>query len=152
LTRFIKRFGIIKAAKIGGFLCGPIFALIPVCTYVAQYSMYALWPILIIWITIKNMLGQIIFCAVNLMVNNSVDIVDLGTVNGISMSLGSLARSVGPALGGVLWSVSSTMRFPGYQFVVFVFVGLIGIVIGFFAGFVPKHLDRTIRHEPPPGE
>ena len=41
-----------------------------------------------------------------IMINNSVLDESLGVVNGLGQSLASLARMIGPGLGGILWSVS----------------------------------------------
>ena len=40
------------------------------------------------------------------MINNSVFDEALGAVNGLGQSMASLARAIGPAFGGLLWSIS----------------------------------------------
>jgi hypothetical protein len=46
------------------------------------------------------------FTAMMIQVNDSVADKNLGAINGLGQSIGALARAVGPALGGILWSVS----------------------------------------------
>ena len=41
-----------------------------------------------------------------IMINNSVFDEALGAVNGLGQSMASLARAIGPAFGGLLWSIS----------------------------------------------
>jgi len=42
----------------------------------------------------------------------------LGAVNGLGQSLASLSRSIGPAVGGVLWSLSVHYHFVFLNFMV----------------------------------
>ena len=46
------------------------------------------------------------FTAMMIQVNDSVADKNLGAVNGLGQSIGALARAIGPALGGILWSLS----------------------------------------------
>ena len=46
------------------------------------------------------------------MINNSVYDESLGKVNGLGQSMASLARTIGPAFGGLLWSFS--LEVPTY--------------------------------------
>jgi hypothetical protein len=45
------------------------------------------------------------------MINNSVFDHHLGAANGLGQCLASLARAIGPAVGGALWSISVQVRF-----------------------------------------
>lgn len=58
--------------------------------------------------TMRSFLSSLCFLPVMIMVNNSAPSAELGTVNGIGQSLGSLARTVGPALGGALWALGES--------------------------------------------
>jgi hypothetical protein len=61
----------------------------------------------------------------NLMVTNSASSDRVGSVNGVGQSCASIARAVGPAAGGAMWSLSEASAAPGHQFVVFVFVAAV---------------------------
>lgn len=45
-----------------------------------------------------------------IMINNSVFDESLGAVNGLGQSMAALARTIGPAIGGLLWSISLEVR------------------------------------------
>ena len=47
-----------------------------------------------------------------LLINNSVPSSIIGQVNGIGQSWAALARSAGPAFGGVIWGMSVTIGGP----------------------------------------
>ena len=49
--------------------------------------------------------------------NDSVADRHLGEVNGLGQSIGALARAVGPALGGLLWSLSRQFNFIFANFI-----------------------------------
>jgi uncharacterized membrane protein YgcG len=71
-------------------------------------------------------------------VNHSVTDEYLGAVNGLGQSLAALARSVGPALGGVLWSLSTTHHFVYLNFIAVV------VVLGaslYISSLMPASLD-----------
>merc|ERR1712216_567486 len=57
------------------------------------------------------------FTAVMIQVNDSVADRHLGVVNGLGQSIGALARAIGPALGGMLWSISRNYNFIFVNFI-----------------------------------
>ncbi len=63
--------------------------------------------------------------------NHSAYDYQLGTINGIGQTVAAAARSIGPALGGLLWSLSVKIHFLYINFVVTVFIFLIMHAIGY---------------------
>jgi hypothetical protein len=59
-------------------------------------------------------------------------------VNGLGQSLASLARSAGPALGGVLWSVSTKHHAVFVNFLVVCVLLCVGLYIN---NVIPRSLD-----------
>lgn len=74
------------------------------------------------------------------MVNHSVYDRDLGAVNGLGQSMSSLARSVGPALGGALWSLSVKFDFIFLNFIIAVAILVLCQILG---RFLPVSLDYS---------
>jgi hypothetical protein len=70
-----------------------------------------LWLLLGSCATLKNIFACCAFTAVMIQVNDSCSHKHLGAVNGLGQSLGALARAVGPAVGGLLWSISLHTNF-----------------------------------------
>lgn len=45
-----------------------------------------------------------------------------GAVNGTAQTLASAVRALGPALGGYMWAVFSSLMAPGHQIIPFVII------------------------------
>ena len=65
-----------------------------------------MWGLLLAAAISKNIFASMHFTAMMIQVNDSVADKNLGAVNGLGQSIGALARAIGPALGGILWSLS----------------------------------------------
>ena len=81
-----------------------------------------MWFLLVISIVLKNISACVSFTANMIMLNNSVFDPHLGAINGLGQSLASLARAIGPAIGGALWSLSTQIT-PFINFTA-IFLGL----------------------------
>lgn len=67
---------------------------------------WAAWVVLYVAMLLKSLAGCFAFTGTMIVVNTSVDPQQLGAVNGVGQSLASLARGVGPAVGGLLWGLT----------------------------------------------
>jgi len=101
--------------------------------------MWLLWPLLILVNTFKNLFTNFSFTAAVIMVNYSVTDEYLGAVNGLGQSLGALARSLGPAVGGLLWSVATKYDFVYLNFVAVIAVFALNYYVSYLA---PASLDH----------
>lgn len=101
--------------------------------------LWLLWPVLIIVNTVKNLFTCMAFTSAILMVNHSVTDEYLGAVNGLGQSLGALARSLGPAVGGLLWSVGTRYNFAYFNFIATTLLYLLNYYV---SHLVPKSLDH----------
>jgi hypothetical protein len=97
-----------------------------------------LWPALILVTMCRNFITALTFTAAIVMVNNSVEDKHLGKVNGLGQSLGSLARSLGPALGGVIWSIGTISNFVYLNFIVIFMTYAVNYYV---TSLLPKSLD-----------
>lgn len=67
----------------------------------------AAWGLLYTAMLLKALAGCFAFTGTMITVNTSVsDPQQLGEVNGVGQSLASLARGVGPAMGGLMWGIT----------------------------------------------
>jgi MFS family permease len=99
--------------------------------------MFTLWPLLLLTNVFKNVCAACSFTAVMIQVNHSVYEDYLGAVNGLGQSLAALARAIGPALGGMLWSMSIKNHF--------VFLNFIGVsVLLCCCGLLNRQLPNSI--------
>jgi hypothetical protein len=96
--------------------------------------------LLIITHVCRYMASILSFTVVIIFVNHSVVDAHLGKVNGLGQMAAATARSVGPALGGVLWSQSLRLHFIFFNFIL-----VSGIMLGCF--FLSRSLPVSIEEK-----
>lgn len=68
------------------------------------------------------------FTSSMIMVNSAAPRNAMGAVNGFGQGMACFVRAAGPALGGLMWGLSTTVHFAGSQFLPFMCVA-----VGFLA-------------------
>ena len=83
------------------------------------------------------------YAAVFLLINNAVEPMHSGTVNGVAQSFASVARAVGPLTGGLVFAItaSSPWPFPLNWYFSFIVPSLIMFGAYQIACNLPKTLD-----------
>jgi len=96
-----------------GLACmGPMFSFFWIVGMFWPYlSSWAGWLIVSSFVLLKNTFLSISFAGCFVMMTNSVPQHHLGTLNGIGQTFGSLSRTIGPALCGLLWSIGVQFNF-----------------------------------------
>lgn len=102
-------------------------------------QLWLLWPLLILINTLKNLFSCFMFTSSIIMVNHSVTDEYLGAANGLGQSLGALARSLGPAVGGLLWSLSTRYNFIYLNFIAVTVIFGLNYYVSYL---VPDSLDH----------
>jgi hypothetical protein len=106
------------------------------------------WAALQGLISLQQQLDGLSFTAVFIMVNNSCPSASLGAVNGMAQSLSALARAVGPALAGAVWSASIDPAlaawFPLGHATLFVLLGSIGLLDLGLSYLVPSDIQQSV--------
>lgn len=103
----------------------------------------AVMAVLIVICTGKYVLSCIAFTASMILINHSVLDKDLGKANGLGQSFAALARAVGPALGGIFWSLSLHNHFI---FANFLLIAAVLLLCAFVNDFLPSSLDWKYSH------
>jgi hypothetical protein len=73
-----------------------------------------------------------------IIINHSVTTDKLGEVNGLGQSFAAAARSIGPAIGGAMWSISVRNRFIFMNFIV---ASSVLLATQYIAYLLPDSLD-----------
>jgi MFS family permease len=68
--------------------------------------------------------------SVMIFINNAVPPERMATANGLGQTLGAAARTVGPALGGWLWTAAVRAALPGGGALVFAVAAVLCVVLG----------------------
>ncbi|MCO5579188.1 hypothetical protein L7F22_033041 [Adiantum nelumboides] len=100
-----KRLGPIQTCRVSALLSVPLIALYPL---IAQLHGTLLWVLVIVASCIKNVLSVSVMTASFILINHAVTSDQRGVANGISMSVMSLFKAVGPATAGLLLSWAET--------------------------------------------
>lgn len=134
--------GPIVVARIAGVASIPVLTSYP---YIAMLSGFSLALLLNCASVLKNVLSVSIITGMFLLQNNAVDQHQRGAANGISMTLQSLFKAIGPACGGALLSWTQRRQYaaflPGDQMIFFI----LNIIeaIGVFMTFRPFLVTRN---------
>ena len=118
---------------------------LPFMSHLAEGNQYLFWGLLFC----LQMFGRA-FCVISLfttnaiLANNSTDYY-LGTVNGVMASIGALARSFGPFLGGWLLTVSmkSTLSFPFDFHLLYNWLALVAVIMFSVSLILRSSLDTV---------
>lgn len=97
------------------------------------------WGILIFLGILRGFTSSVAFTAVTIQINHSVYDEHLGLVNGLGQTFASAARAIGPAIGGLLWTVSVSTNFV---FLNFIIVSLILLFSVFLDSMLPSWLEN----------
>ncbi|KAJ3411113.1 hypothetical protein HDV05_002722 [Chytridiales sp. JEL 0842] len=103
-----------------------------------------IWPALIANMAARQVANVLSFTSVMIMINNSAEKGQLGIVNGIGQTSAAFVRSIGPALGGIMWAWSLTngRPFPFNYWFVFVVLLVLAVITKVQAHMIPKEAGK----------
>lgn len=80
-----------------------------------------------------------------ILINNSVPSEKRGAMNGLGMTLGSLGKSIGPAVGSVIfaWTLTNGIGFPLDYHFIFYLGGLIAALVSLMTFWLPPSLEKS---------
>jgi MFS family permease len=121
---------------------------VPTCFVTADLYLlvnkeWLIWILLPLSYCLRISALEVCYCSIMMMINNSVSVDHLGTVNGIAQSLVAFTRTVGPALGSSLFALSITVDFFLLFDVHFTFflTGVLTILLIPLGFFLPKSIN-----------
>jgi len=133
LTGLVRRFGFYKTMRIGAFCSVPFACLIPLSVItnkdVPEGTLaFSTFFLLSLVYAIVRVFSLLVFSTLTMTTNRTVSAYHRGTMQGLSMLGGSVAKACGPTFGGILFS-SSVRHFPPPlgSVVVFSIFSLLGI-------------------------
>ena len=123
-----RRVSTTKLCFIGTAASGGLYALLPFVTLFADRGL-VFAALLVQQALLRFSLGTAFTCTFTIL-NNSVAREARGRMQGLAMTVGSLARAVGPAMGAELfaWSLTNGARFPFDVHFVFLLMCLMNAV------------------------
>ncbi|KAK6359049.1 hypothetical protein TWF696_000220 [Orbilia brochopaga] len=136
LNRYLTTLGLWRISTSCFILVYPLFPLIP---QLASAGYYIQKAVLLVCMASRFTLVVVAYTSINILMNNSASGESRGLVNGVSQSCVSFARSVGPALGGVIWSwsLSNEAGFPFNHFFLFLLLSSFAMLQLMFSFRIP---------------
>ncbi|KAI8853718.1 major facilitator superfamily domain-containing protein, partial [Chytridium lagenaria] len=141
LSRF---FSAVKLYQFAVLCYAFIFPIFPaVSMFLANGSATArlwTWPALLLNMACRHFCNVLAFTSVMIMINNSAGKTKLGIVNGIGQTTAAFVRSIGPAVGGIMWAWSLTnhLSFPFNYWFVFFVLSTIAMATSIQSRFIPE--------------
>ena len=120
----VERLGVMRLWKLSTALAVPYFLLFPTLSNLESLNLpeYVMFTIISVCCFIRAAIGACSFTPIFMLINGSAPQSSLGAVNGLGQTLAAAARTVGPLIGGGVWS--GTIGWGGWHhFVVYAIVG-----------------------------
>mmetsp|Transcript_6747 Transcript_6747/g.10164 ORF Transcript_6747/g.10164 Transcript_6747/m.10164 type:complete len:498 (-) Transcript_6747:99-1592(-) len=131
--------------KTGGFrmsqmIMGPLVVGITLLNNLPAHSSFR-FPLVVVVYSIAKAMTSLGFSSIALILNHCVEKQQRGSLNGLAMTFGSIAKSFGPFLGAFVyaWSINSGFQFPLDGHLIFVVIG----VCCFIAVKLPLPVEST---------
>ncbi|XP_060579020.1 uncharacterized protein LOC132735994, partial [Ruditapes philippinarum] len=107
----------------------------------------SLWVLLLSTNTVMKLMVSCVFSGTSLLINNSVEPELAGQVNGLSMTITAIFRSLAPLVGGILysWTVGYSSDAIGPPFdvsFVFMLFGPVYWIVAIIGVTIPSRLNR----------
>ncbi|KAI9335685.1 major facilitator superfamily domain-containing protein [Obelidium mucronatum] len=136
-----------KYAPISLFRTGAVLYLVPYLSYpiLSGYlnktieNKTTIWILLICNLALRQFCNVITYTSIFILINNSASPGNLGLINGIAQTSAAFVRSIGPALGGIMWawSINNGLGFPFNYWFVFLVVSAWGVGLILQSCFIP---------------
>jgi len=119
----VKKYGAVRSCAIGSSVFIFVATLTPLMSAFRK-SPGLLWGYIALNGALRGVTASTIFSCTAVLVNNAAPPGKLGFVNSLGQFAASLLRTVGPSLGGLLWSIAVTLKdVRGHQALPFVVLG-----------------------------
>ena len=132
VPRLERRYGAINIYRYSAMLTTPLYAFFWATSLIwGDLNYIGGWIVITALILAKDAFLSFGFAGAFVMVNNSVPKEHLGSVNGVGQTTVSLARTAGPALCGVFWSLGTHLHFVPLTFLIIGFASFLCVCISF---------------------
>ncbi|XP_046557694.1 protein ZINC INDUCED FACILITATOR-LIKE 1-like [Haliotis rubra] len=145
----VLKFGIKKTFLIGGMVLVVTVQTLPMLHRLHDNKVL-LWTLLMLITLPERLAVNCCFSGSSLMINNSANPLNAGTVNGIAMTFTAIARTLAPTVGGSVyaWSISYGAEYLGPPFdhnLVFLIFGLVFAISIIQCLVLPESLNKQTK-------
>ncbi|XP_067670679.1 uncharacterized protein [Haliotis asinina] len=145
----VRKFGIKKTFLIGGMVLVVTVQTLPMLHRLHDNKVL-LWTLLMMIMLPERLAVNCCFSGSSLMINNSANPQNAGTVNGIAMTFTAIARTLAPTVGGSVyaWSISYGAEYLGPPFdhnLAFLIFGLVFAISLIQCLLLPESLNKQTK-------
>ena len=145
ITRLVDQYGLYKSLRIATFFSVPFGCLIPFSLITNEnapdgtLAFTSLVFLSVLYAVIRSF-SSVVFSTITMTTNRTVPEHHRASMNGLAMLGGSLAKSLGPLFGGILFSTSVNHVTPPFgSVVVYTIIGFLGTFLGVWAYFLREY-------------
>ena len=139
----VKKYGSVGSCAIGSAAFIFVATLTPLMSAFRTNPGF-LWSYIALNGALRGVTASTIFSCTAVIVNNSAPPGKLGFINSLGQFSASLLRTVGPSLGGLLWSISVALKdVRCHQALPFVVLGVFCVLQLMVTRACPKSLDKA---------
>lgn len=131
--------GPLRGFRLGILSAAPLWIVFPATSLLADVPKLQ-WAILYLAMAARSMIACTCFTGVLILVSNSASASNMGAVTGLSHSLCSFFRAIGPACGGMVWSLAARHTFRFHQFLAWQFVTVLTLFTFSLSFLLPSSL------------
>lgn len=148
LTQLVDRFGFYTSLKVGALCSVPLICLLPLSLLTNRGApegtlTWATLGFLSAVYAVARSFSSVTFSTITMTTNRTVPAHHRATMNGLSMLGGSLAKGIGPAFAGILFSTSVGRVTPPYgSVVVYGVISLLGLGLFWLTVCLPEHNEE----------
>ncbi|GAM29274.1 hypothetical protein SAMD00019534_124500 [Acytostelium subglobosum LB1] len=148
-----RKYGIIKAFRLGCLTAALSFLTIPILNYVVPQvtdpvtSHWVLfWTVTTLFLAFRNLAGQLVFTPVMTLINNAATSRKKGAANGLGQSMVALCRAIAPTVASVAvaWSLTPGHPFPINEWFIFLIMSLLCLPPAIYTWYLPTSLNQPI--------
>jgi hypothetical protein len=144
MALILRKCGALWAFRFAALIVFPSFPFYPEISLLANGNRVLMWLLLILVFFIRFSCTECMYTCTNLMMNNAVTASSRGKLNGLSQSLISIMRAIGPAGGAALFSYSNFLPFPFDIHLSFILFSLSFVFIFTLSLGMPKTINDPL--------
>ncbi|XP_024533336.1 protein ZINC INDUCED FACILITATOR-LIKE 1-like [Selaginella moellendorffii] len=135
-----QKLGPLNCFRLGLITSVPLWLVFPAASLLS-HARPAQWTLLAVAMAARSAIACTTFTGVLVLISNSASSGNMGAVMGLSHSLCSFFRAVGPAFGGTIWSYAVRQTFPLHQFLAWLAISIIALFTFSIAMLLPPSLN-----------
>jgi MFS family permease len=138
-----RKIGPVRTNQLGSVTTAISYFIVPAVNNFVD-STPTLWTVLLLTMAVRTFGNTLVFTSTFVMITNSVTKDRLGSANGLGQSTAALARTFGPAVGGILfaWSLTNGLSYPLDISFVFYLIGTLSLLQTVLAFKLPDRLNK----------